>query len=137
VINIDSVYMSPLKPVLTSLMLKAISCRLFLTMLRQHFGKFPISSPLRSKNLAQNDDLPSQAKGSQIPLNLKEAESSSPSKPSYLNTATFSEALILGMGNQCVTSNTSGVPDHSSTRPSECSGSVPTPSEAPPPSSAG
>jgi len=74
----------------------------------------PSSSPSKSPSLSAG--LPLLTDGSTSPCKLNVAEHSSPRKPYSLTMATFSEALILGVGGQCSASNKSPppaeVPDH-------------------------
>uniref|UniRef100_A0A7C8YTK9 Uncharacterized protein n=1 Tax=Opuntia streptacantha TaxID=393608 RepID=A0A7C8YTK9_OPUST len=76
-------------------------------------------SPPSPQNLAHNDDLASQNQNPHTLLNLKGVETPWPRKPSSSTPASFSEALILGVGVQCSAPTTAGVHELPNVRLSE------------------
>ena len=84
------------------------------------------SSPTRPQNLAHSDDLASEATDSHPPPQVEGVENPRLHMPSSSNLATFSEALILGVGGQSSAPIYTGVHESTIARPSE----VPPPSQS-------
>ena len=84
------------------------------------------SSPTRPRTLAQRDDLTVEAIAPHSPTPIEGVETPRRRMPSSPTPATFSEALVLGVGGLSSTPTSTGIHEPTTDRPSE----VPPPSQS-------